>query len=159
MTNPNPDRERRTPRRTVRATETSEYAAFVLRVLKSLGDRIADDPAMLAHIPAIQQAVTDNINRGIYTAKNKDWQPYSLAEMGRIMGCSYQAIQQRVERGQAAHVKLQVTTTSGAVIRIADVRAQRAAALAAANVNDVTGSARERNVLKATGTEDSRERR
>ncbi|MEV0408833.1 hypothetical protein [Actinoallomurus sp. NPDC050550] len=65
MTNPNPDKQRRAARRAARTTETSEYATFVLRVLKNLGDRIADDPAMLAHIPAIQQAIPDNINRGI----------------------------------------------------------------------------------------------
>ncbi|GAB3976378.1 hypothetical protein GCM10029978_063100 [Actinoallomurus acanthiterrae] len=158
MTNPNRDNQRRAARRAARTTETSEYAAFVLRVVKSLGDRIADDPAMLAHVPDIQQAITDNINRGIYTANNKTWQPYSLAEMGRIMGCSYQAIQQRGKRGEAVHVKLQATLADGAVIRIADVRAQRAAALAAAHLDDVTGSARERNMLKATGTEDSHKR-
>jgi hypothetical protein len=159
MTNPNPEKQRRAARRAARTTETSEYAAFVLRVIKSLGDRIADDPAMLAHIPAIQQAITDNINRGIYTANNKTWQPYSLAEMGRIMGCSYQAIQQRRTRGETVHVKLQATLAGGAVIRIADVRAQRAAALAAAHIDDITGSARERNILKPTGTEDPGERR
>jgi hypothetical protein len=79
--------------------------------------------------------------------------------MGRITGCSYQAIQQRTKRGKTAHDKLQATLASGAVIRIADVRAQRAATLAAAHIDDVTGSARERSVLKATGTENSSERR
>jgi hypothetical protein len=149
-------KNKRTERHHGRHVEASDYAAFILRVLAGLGDRIADDPAMLAHVPEIQKAITDNVNRGIFVAKNKDWQPYSLAEMGRIYGCSYQNMQQRAKRGETAHVEQQARRAGGALIRIADLRTTRAARLAAADVTDITGSARERDALKATGTDNER---
>ena len=143
-------------RRSRQPVEASDYAAFVLRIAKGLGDRIGNDPAILAHVKEIQQAFSDNINRGIFVAKNKEWQPYTLAEMGRIYGCSYENVQQRASRGEAVHVALQAKLGKGALVRIADIRAQRAAALAAAHINDVTGSERECMALGATGTDSVR---
>lgn len=147
----------RTARRRGRKVETSDYAAFMLRVISGLGDRIADDPAMLAHVEQISRALTDAVNRGIYIAKNKDWQPYSLAEMGRIYGCSYQNIQQRGKRGEAAMVAHEARRSAGALVRISDIRAARAARLRTVGVEDITGSARERSALRATGTDNVRQ--
>lgn len=146
----------RNRQRAKRQTETSDYAAFLLRAIARLGERIADDPAMLAHVPDIQKAVTDNVNRGIWLAKNKSWQPYSLAEMGDIYGCKWQNIQQRAKRGELVHVEQQTIRACGSLVRISDVRAKRAARLTAVNVPDVTGSARERSALPATGTDNVR---
>jgi hypothetical protein len=77
--------------------------------------------------------------------------------MARIMGCSYQNVQQRSRRGEAVQVALQAAAErGGGVVRIADLRTARAVALAAANVEDVTGSQREREALRATGTDNVR---
>jgi hypothetical protein len=145
-----------TKERAKRHTETSDYAAFLLRAITRLGERIADDPAMLAHVEEISQALTDAVNRGIFAAKNKEWQPYSLAEMGRIYGCSYQNIQQRAKRGEAATVAYEARRSGGAIVRIGDIRAARAARLNEAGVQDITGSAHERSALRATGTDNIR---
>lgn len=50
-----------TKARANRHTETSDYAAFLLRAIARLGERIADDPAMLAHVEEISQALTDAV--------------------------------------------------------------------------------------------------
>jgi hypothetical protein len=48
------------------------------------------------------------------------------------------------------HVQQEAERTAGAVVRIADIRARRAAGLAAAGIEDRTGSPRE---LRAAGGE------
>jgi hypothetical protein len=156
MATPKTDKQHRAERRATRQTETSDYAAFILRTITRLGDRIADDPAMLTHIPEIQKTLTDAVNRGVYEAKNKDWQPYSLAEMSRIAGCSYQNMQQRASRGKTVYFEQQARLEGGPLVSIAEVRAERARRLAAAGITDLTGSAHERSALAATGTDNVR---
>ena len=81
-----------------------------------------------------------------------DYEDDESAIVGRLlsMGVSRQAIAKRIRLGEVVHVRLEVERTAGAVVRIADVRARRAAGLAAAGVKDRTGSPRE---LRAAGGE------
>lgn len=135
------------PGKNGRITETSDFVAFLKRVLTAYGDRIGDDPAALVHLRDIEQTLRDAVNRGVFLATQAadNGQPgYSQAEIGRILGVSQQAMSKRARLGETAHIQLQQLRGAGAVIRIGDVRAQRAEALAAAEVPDRTGSERER---------------
>lgn len=144
-----PRMRRKVESRQARVVESSEYAAMLERLIIRYGERAAEDPAILAHAQHLQQALTDAINMGIHAATRQGRQPYSLAEIGRIMGIAYQSAQKRARRGEAALVQLLARRTDGAVVQLAVKRAERAAALAAAGVEDRTGSQRE---LEATGT-------
>lgn len=130
-------------------SETSDYVAFLKRALYGYGRRVGDDPAALVHLRELEDALRDAVNLGTYLA-NQGRDHYSQNEQAAILGVSRQAIAKRIRLGEVVHVRLEVERTAGAVVRIADVRARRAAGLAAAGVKDRTGSPRE---LRAAGGE------
>ena len=123
-------------------SETSDYVAFLKRALYGYGRRVGDDPAALVHLRELEDALRDAVNLGTYLA-NQGRDHYSQNEQAAILGVSRQAIAKRIRLGEVVHVRLEVERTAGAVVRIADVRARRAAGLAAAGVKDRTGSPRE----------------
>jgi hypothetical protein len=112
-------------------------------MFEAFGDRIAADPAGLAHVAELERRWTEAVNRGIFQA-NRDTQHYSQRHMADIMGVSRQAIAKRIGLGEAAYAAAHARAGAGPLVRLADIRTARAAALRAAGVPDVTGSARER---------------
>lgn len=123
--------------------ETSDYVAFLRRAIYGYGRRIGDDPAALVHLRELEDALRDAVNLGTYLAK-KGRDHYSQNEQAAILGVSRQAVAKRIGLGEAVHVRLEAERTTGAVVRIADVRARRTEGLAAAGIEDRTGSPRER---------------
>lgn len=128
--------------RRTRITETSDYVAFLTRVLAAYGDRIAADPVALAHLRDLEATLTDQVNRGIFEA-NKSAAHYSQSEIARILGVTRQAVAKRIALGELVYARMQQARGAGALVRIGDVRARRAELLAAAAVEDRTGSVRE----------------
>jgi hypothetical protein len=126
-------------RRSRRITETSDYVAMMTRIIAAYGDRIAADPVALAHLRDLQAAMADQVNRGIFEA-NASSAHYSQNEMARILGVSRQAIAKRIGLGELVYARMQEARGAGALVRIGDVRARRAQLLAAADVQDRTGS-------------------
>jgi hypothetical protein len=145
---PGPAQRRRESRR---ITETSDYAAMMIRVLYGYGARIGDDPAALAHLRGIEAALRDAVNVGIFTANTAGTRPYSLGEIAAILGITRQGIHKRARLGEEVFIRLEAARANGAVVRLADVRAARAAVLAEAGVTDRTGSQRERQAGLADG--------
>lgn len=129
------------------STETSDYVAFLVRALHGYGRRIGHDPAALVHLREIEQALRDAVNLGCYIA-NEGPDHYSQNEQARVLGVTRQAVAKRIKLGEQVHVAIEAARSAGAVVRIADVRARRAAGLASAGVPDRTGSPRE---LRAAG--------
>ena len=126
-----------------RVVETSEYVAMMLRIIGGWGDRVARDPAALAHLRELQATLADQTNRGIFEA-NRSAAHYSQNEMAAMLEVSRQAIAKRVTAGEVIYARRQEAAGAGPLVRLADVRAARAAGLASAGVADVTGSPRER---------------
>jgi hypothetical protein len=126
-----------------RTTETSAYVAMLVRILYGYGKRVGDDPAALVHLREIEAALRDAVNVGIFAANKTGDQPYSINEMGSILGVSKQAIHKRVGLGEEVWVRLEAARADGAVVRLADMREARAKALEAAGVEDKTGSLKE----------------
>ncbi len=129
----------RAPRRPQRVTETSDYVAMMTRIITAYGDRIAADPVALAHLRDLQATLADQVNRGIFEA-NQGQDHYSQNEMARILGVTRQAIAWRIRLGEEAYARTWQARGAGALVRIGDVRARRAELLAAAEVEDRTGS-------------------
>jgi hypothetical protein len=125
-----------------RVTETSDYVAMMARIITAYGDRIAADPAALAHLRDLQDVLAEQVNRGIFEA-NKGQNHYSQNEMAAILGVSRQAIAKRIGLGEAIYARTWEARGGGAVVRVADIRARRAQLLAVAGVPDRTGSPRE----------------
>lgn len=138
------DKERRRRERAARQTETSEFVAFLTRAIAGYGTRIGDDPAALVHLRDVEQALRDAVNLGCFQA-NRGESAYSQYDMARILGVSQQAIQKRAKLGEALHVTRLAAT--GALVRIGDIRRRRAELLAAAEVEDRTGTERERRAV------------
>lgn len=126
-----------------RTVETSDYVAMMTRVLYGYGARIAADPAALAHLRDLETSLKDAVNLGIFLA-NKGPAHYSINEQARILGVTKQAIHLRVQAGEQVHVRHEAARSRGPLVRLADVRARRAARLAAVQLADLTGSERER---------------
>jgi hypothetical protein len=126
-----------------RATETSEYVAFLARLLIGYGERIGRDPAALTHLRDIEAITRDAVNAGIYLANKSGDCPYSINEIGAIMGISKQAAWKRVQLGEQVMLRLEAARAHGAVVQLADIRRTRALMLAAAGLPDRTGSPRE----------------
>lgn len=122
-----------------RAVETSDYVAMLERLLITWGDRVADDPAALVHLRQLQQALTDNTNRGIFQA-NRGAHRYSQNEMAAFLAVTRQAIQKRIGLGETVYAELETRRGGGALVRIGDVRRARAQLLEQAGVDDRTGS-------------------
>lgn len=136
-------RHSRSVARRKRTTESSEYAAMLLRMIYGYGYRVGQDPAALAHLRDLEAAMKDAVNVGIYAANKLEDRPYSINEIAAIMGVSKQAIHKRVQLGEQVFLRLEAARASGAVVRLADLRAARAAVLGQAGVTDRTGSPRE----------------
>lgn len=129
-----------------RTVETSNYVAMMLRIIAAFGDRIAEDPVALVHLREIQEALTDQVNRGIWRA-NAQQDGYSQNHMAAMLGVSRQAIAKRARLGEAVYARMAAARGAGALVRIADIRTRRAQLAAAAEVVDVTGSERERQAV------------
>jgi len=135
----------KTAQRRRRITEAPEYVAMLKRTLLALGYRIGDDPAALAHLREIEAALRDSVNLGIYLA-NKGPARYSIVEQAAILGVTKQAVHKRVRLGEQVYLAIEAARAGGAVVRLADIRAARAAVLAGAGVADraparITGTA------------------
>jgi hypothetical protein len=130
-----------------RETETSDFVGMLHRMFIAYGDRIAEDPAALAHLRDLEDAWRDAVNTGIFRA-NQGEGKYSTPEIGRILGVSHQAIGKRAGLGRTAHAALVARRGGGALVRLADLRARRAELLEQAGVEDRTGSERERGALR-----------
>ena len=137
-----PGRHRALTRRK-RATESSEYAAMLMRIIYGYGARIGQDPAALAHLRDLEAGMRDAVNLGIYAANRLEDRPYSINEIAAIMGVSKQAVHKRVQLGEQVYARLEAARANGAIVRLADVRATRVTVLAEAGVIDRTGSPRE----------------
>jgi hypothetical protein len=124
-----------------RVTETSDYVAWMRRLIIGYGDRIASDPAALVHLRQLQEDLNEQVNRGIFEANRGSH--YSQREIGAMLGVTRQAVQQRMRLGERVYALLQEVRGAGAVVRLGDVRAQRAELLGAAGLDDRTGSVRE----------------
>lgn len=127
-----------------RVTETSDYVAFLTRSLIAWGDRVAADPAALVHLRELTETLTQQTNRGIWEANQRG--QYSQNHMASILGVTRQAIQKRIGLGQLAAAAVTQARGGGALVRLGEVRARRARLLAAADVPDLTGSERERQL-------------
>lgn len=123
-----------------RQYETSEFIAMLYRHSAALRRRCASDPAGLVQAVQFQRRLAEDINAAIFEA-NRGSDAYSMNEMARMLGCSRQAIQQRAHRGR------EWIEQEAGTIRLADIRAARARLLAEAEVDDRTGSERERRAV------------
>ena len=130
-------------RRRKRTTESSDYAAMMMRIIYGYGYRIAEDPAALAHLRDLEAGMRDAVNLGIYAANKLEDRPYSINEIAAIMGISKQAVHKRVQLGERVYIALEAARSNGAVVRLADMRQARAMVLGQAGVTDRTGSPRE----------------
>jgi len=119
-----------------RTTEASEFTAALVRMLYAYGRRVQSDPAALAHLPTIETALREATNLGIFGANTAGQAPYSLAEIAAVVGVTREAIFKRKKAGRLVAERL----AGDKIVRIADVRAARAETLAAAGVEDRTGS-------------------
>jgi hypothetical protein len=100
---------------------------MMTRIITAYGDRIAADPAALAHLRDLQQALADQVNRGIFEA-NRSAAHYSQNEIAAILGISRQAVAKRIRLGEQAYSRTWQAGGAGALVRIADVRPPRRAA-------------------------------
>lgn len=116
---------------------------MMTRLMISLGDRIAHDPAALVHARELEATLQQQINRGIFGA-NKGQDHYSQNDMAAILGLTRQAIAHRIKLGELAEAALVHARGGGAVVRLGEVRARRARLLEGAGLPDRTGSERER---------------
>lgn len=135
-------------RRSGRVTETSDFVAFMTRLMVAFGDRVAQDPVALVHLRELQATLEQQTNRGIFEA-NKGQDHYSQNDMAQILGLTRQAVAHRIKLGELAHAALMQARGGGAVVRLAEVRQRRARLLEAAGVDDRTGSDRERGARAA----------
>lgn len=129
-------------RRPRRVTETEDWAAMLERMFIANGDRIRADPAMLAHLRHLETVWKEHVNRGIFEANQQPHQPYSQNELAAILGMTHQGVAKRINLGRAAYAALAERRGAGALVRLADARARRAAELAAAGVEDRTSERR-----------------
>jgi len=106
-----------------RETSTDQYAAMLHRMLASYTRRIAADPGTgLPHLHALEAAMTDAMNLGIWQANQIGG--HSLNQLADVLGCSKQAVYKRVQLGkqvaaerQAAERKQQQIAVQVAVPR------------------------------------------
>jgi hypothetical protein len=127
------------PRRRSGRTETSDFTAGLIRMMYAYGRRAGSDPAALAHLPAIHDALRDATNLAVFEANTAGQSPYSLAEIAAVVGVTREAIFKRKKSGRQVAERL----AGDKLVRIADVRRARAETLAAAGVEDRTGSPHE----------------
>lgn len=124
--------------------EASDCLAAIERQIWAAAERVGRDPVSGPGLAKIAALAADAVNLGLYKANQADQGPgskkYSMNEIARIFGTSRQAMQQRIDRGEAVFVRLEAKRSEGALVRIGDIREQRARALQKANLDDRTGS-------------------
>jgi len=75
--------------------EDAEYAAFARRVMRSLGKRASGDPESLPLLAAVATDADAALTRAVVACHDGG---YSYAEIAARLGCSRQAVFQRVSR-------------------------------------------------------------
>jgi hypothetical protein len=126
-----------------RKTETAEFAAMLTRMLYAYGYRVSQDPADLGYLRDLEAAFRDAVNLGIYAANKLGDRPYGIGEIGKILGITKQSVHARVKAGEDVYVRLEAARSAGALVRLDDIRAGKARALAAAGVDGTSSSPRE----------------
>lgn len=83
--------------KTPRVRETPEVAGAARRMVRAVGDRAAADVEALPLLAALAQAVDAELQRAVQGARDpgRHATPYSWADVGRALGVSRQAAQQR----------------------------------------------------------------
>lgn len=86
-------------RKRKRPTGDGEYAAMLGRMITAYGKRVGADPAAaLPHLRELEQALTDNVNFGIWQANKVGG--HSVNQLADVLGVSKQAIFKRVTLGE-----------------------------------------------------------
>jgi hypothetical protein len=81
-----------------RETTTADYDAMLIRLIRSYGKRIGQDPdAALIDLRAIESELTDSVNLGLHDALSSGQSATKLADM---LGVSRQAIYKRAGLGE-----------------------------------------------------------
>jgi hypothetical protein len=81
-----------------RYRETSEYAAFVRRVVRAYGRRVSDkDIEALGEMAAVQRELDTAMRAAVAQLQGSG--DYSWADIGRVLGITRQAAQQRYGKG------------------------------------------------------------
>jgi hypothetical protein len=81
-----------------RTTSTADYNAMLIRMIRSYGKRVGQDPeAALGDLRAIETAFTDSVNLGLHDALSTGQSATRLADM---LGVSRQAIYKRAGLGE-----------------------------------------------------------
>lgn len=102
-------------KRPKREVENAEYLAMVRRILRAMGSRVGDgDLDTLAEMLALREELDERIAETVRSLHGEKWQ-YSWAQIGRAVGITRQAAQQRWGRdtrqggrttgGQPAHLR------------------------------------------------------
>jgi hypothetical protein len=105
---PAPARKRRR-----REVETTQYAAFVARILRAYGRRVGADLDALGTLKAMRDELDTAIEDGVARLRNDPDQPASWAEIGDQLGIRRQSAQERYAHvggarqlgGQPAHLR------------------------------------------------------
>jgi hypothetical protein len=91
-------------RRERRYVETEEYVAFIHRILRALGTRVGDcDVEMLASLASLPDLVEQLLGETVDRLRTTHG--YSWADIGRALGITRQAAQQRFHRQLAVDTK------------------------------------------------------
>lgn len=124
-----------------REVESDEFAAALERWMWAMGRRCGVDPGALVYVERLDQVWRDAKNLAFFSANKVHG--YSLAEIGRYTETSRPAVSQRVASGEKVHNQLTVAQGGGALVRIGDLRRQRAERHLDTGTEDTTGGRRE----------------
>lgn len=128
-----------------RETTGEQYVAFLARAIDGLGERMADDPALIAFGKDLQERLSHSLNIGLVRAQERHkatGEGYSLRDLGKLAGTSHVAVLDRIKRGR---IELAAREARLGVVRLSEarkpsvpaIREQRAEALRAAGVPDL----------------------
>lgn len=96
-------------KRKKRPVTDASYAAMLIRMSLGYAKRIGANRGALAFLRDIEEANRDAVNLGIYMAHYRDdGESASLAEIGRELGISKQAVAKRVNLGREVADRLQL---------------------------------------------------
>jgi hypothetical protein len=96
-----PVKYRLTGNRAAPTTETDEYGAFVRRILRAYAKRVGDkDIEALTGLAALRDEVDQALADAVAGLHG---QPYSWADIGRALGITRQAAQQRYGGDRVKH--------------------------------------------------------
>lgn len=89
-TGPRPRRRRR------RAVENDDFARFCGRIIRRFARRVSDgDVEALADLDKLSKEVNDELHRAVAHLRSAEGGAYSWRDIGRVLGISRQAAQQR----------------------------------------------------------------